>query len=115
MKVTPNDTSTSRLPVVDFHTHYAGPNWPAHAPVNSPAGDNWSKVAAKVADIDRLTSERRAAGITLSALSAPPALLTRHGQQLTDETISRVNDHLATVVEQQTGVTGLATVDAYTG
>ncbi|HUY07055.1 MAG TPA: amidohydrolase family protein [Acidimicrobiales bacterium] len=103
--------------VVDFHCHYAGPEWPALPPVNSLPEHvaRWMGIARRIADLDGLIRDQQEAGVDLRVLSAPPALVTPDGAHLQISAMQAMNDHLGEVVARSAHLAGLATIDAYQG
>ena len=103
--------------IVDFHCHYAGPEWPALPPVNSLPEHvaRWMGLAQRIADLDGLLRERAEVGVDLRVLSAPPALVTPDGEQLGIPVMRAMNDHLAEVLDHRDHLAGLATIDAFQG
>ncbi|WP_329100991.1 amidohydrolase [Micromonospora sp. NBC_01699] len=109
---------TGRLYIADFHTHYACPAYPALPPRNtarSLAG-RWDELARRIADPDDLLADSGRQGIDLRVLSAPPALVTPHGERTSPADLRRINDHLAEAVSAAPDrIRGLATIDAFGG
>lgn len=106
------------LRVVDFHSHYAGPSWPALAPVNSLPEHvaRWVGIAERIANIDTLMAELDKVDLDRRVLSAPPALVTPDGAVLAITAMRAMNDHLAEVVSAHSDrLVGLATIDAFQG
>lgn len=106
------------LRVVDFHSHYAGPSWPALPPVNSLPEHvaRWVGIAERIANIDSLLAELDEVSIDRRVLSAPPALVTPDGVVLAVTSMRAMNDHLAEVVNaHRDRLVGLATIDAFQG
>ena len=106
------------LRVVDFHSHYAGPSWPALPPVNSLPEHvaRWVGIAERIANIDALMAELDQVDLDRRVLSAPPALVTPDGVVLAISSIRAMNDHLAEVVSAHPDrLVGLATIDAFQG
>lgn len=109
--------NSKRLKIVDFHCHYAGPEWPALAPVNSAPEhiERWKGFTQRIGDIDGVVRDQDRADVDLRVLSAPPALVSPDGAHLPESMMKSMNDHLAEVVFGRGGLAGLATVDAYQG
>lgn len=108
----------SSLRVVDFHSHYAGPAWPALPPVNSLPEHvaRWVGIAERIANIESLMAELDDVDLDRRVLSAPPALVTPDGSVLAVAAIQAMNDHLAEVVSTHSErLVGLATIDAFQG
>ncbi|RIV39163.1 amidohydrolase family protein [Micromonospora radicis] len=106
------------LYIADFHTHYAGPDYPALPPHNTAAelAQRWRGLARRIADLDGLLAEAGRHGVDLRVLSAPPALVTPHGERTRPDDLRRLNDHLAeAVATAPQRLRGLATVDAFAG
>lgn len=104
--------------VADVHTHHATPAYPATEPHNASAtlAGRWRTIARRVADVEDLLAESGEAGVDLRVLSAPPAMLAPPGGRLGDDDARRVNDALATTLAAHPDrLTGLGTVDAFTG
>ncbi|MEV4816002.1 amidohydrolase family protein [Micromonospora tulbaghiae] len=104
--------------VADFHTHHACPDHPAVLPHNATGvlAARWARTARRIADLDDLLAESGRYGVDLRVLSAPPAMVTPHGERTRPDDQRRLNDHLATVVGGNPGrLAGLATVDAFGG
>ncbi|BCJ62192.1 amidohydrolase family protein [Micromonospora endophytica] len=106
------------LPIVDFHTHYACPAYPALPPRHAAPelAERWRGMARRIADLDGLLAEAGRHGIDLRVLSAPPALVTPHGERTHQADLRRLNDHLAeAVASAPERLRGLATIDAFAG
>ena len=103
--------------IIDFHCHYAGIEWPALPPVNSLPEHvaRWMGIAKRIADLDGLIRDQQEMGVDLRVLSAPPALVTPDGEHLGICTMRAMNDHLAEVVDGNSCLAGLATIDAFQG
>jgi len=104
--------------IADFHTHYADPAYPALPPRNTARSlaDRWDALARRIADLDGLLAESGRHGVDLRVLSAPPALVTPHGERTRPGDLRRLNDHLAgAVAAAPARLAGLATVDAFGG
>ena len=104
--------------VVDFHSHYAGPSWPALPPINSLPEHvaRWVGIAERIANIDALMAELDQVDLDRRVLSAPPALVTPDGISLAMASMRAMNDHLAEVVNTHSDrLVGLATIDAFQG
>ncbi|QDY09206.1 amidohydrolase 2 [Micromonospora sp. HM134] len=106
------------LYVADFHTHHAAADHPALPPRNSSAelAGRWEVLARRIADLDDLLAESGRLGVDLRVLSAPPALVTPHGERTRPADLRRLNDRLAeTVATAPDRLSGLATIDAFGG
>ena len=106
------------LRVVDFHSHYAGPAWPALAPVNSLPEHvaRWVGIAERIANIESLMAELDEVDLDRRVLSAPPALVTPDGSVLATSAMRAMNDHLGEIVDTHSDrLVGLATIDAFQG
>ncbi|WP_433533272.1 amidohydrolase family protein [Micromonospora sp. CA-263727] len=106
------------LYIADFHTHYACPDYPARPPQNTAPelAERWRGLARRIADLDGLLAEAGRRGIDLRVLSAPPALVTPHGERTRPADLRRLNDHLAgAVASAPDRIRGLATIDAFAG
>ncbi|BCB89924.1 amidohydrolase family protein [Phytohabitans suffuscus] len=104
--------------IADFHTHYACPAYPALPPRNTAPelAARWQALARRIADLDGLLAESGRYGVDLRVLSAPPALVTPHGERTGPDDLRRLNDHLAgAVAAAPDRLRGLATVDAFGG
>ncbi|MFG3684022.1 amidohydrolase family protein [Micromonospora chalcea] len=102
--------------IADFHTHHACPDYPAVLPHNATGvlAARWADTARRVADLDGLLAESGRQGVDLRVLSAPPAMVTPHGERTRPDDQRRLNDHLATVAAGNPGrLAGLATIDAF--
>ena len=110
-------TEAAVMTIVDFHCHYAGPEWPALPPVNSLPEHvaRWMGLAQRIADLDGLLREQAEVGMDLRVLSAPPALVTPDGERLGIPVMRAMNDHLAEVLDHRDHLAGLATIDAFQG
>ncbi|WKU05927.1 amidohydrolase family protein [Micromonospora sp. HUAS LYJ1] len=106
------------LYVADFHTHHASPRHPALPPHHSAGelAERWPALARRIADLDDLLAESDRHGVDLRVLSAPPALVTPHGERTRPAELRRLNDSLAaTVSAVPDRLSGLATIDAFGG
>ncbi|MER5457112.1 amidohydrolase family protein [Micromonospora sp. NPDC002389] len=104
--------------VADFHTHYACPAYPALPPRHAAPelAERWRGLARRIADLEGLLADTGRHGIDLRVLSAPPALVTPHGERTRPDDLRRLNDHLAEAVASAPDrLRGLATVDAFAG
>jgi predicted TIM-barrel fold metal-dependent hydrolase len=104
--------------LIDFHNHYAGPEWPALAPPGRPPelAHAWAEIAQRIADLDDVLASLEQAQIDTRVLGAPPALLTPPERPLPTDTIHRINEHLAEqVADHPDRLIGLATIDAFQG
>ncbi|MFN8444030.1 MAG: amidohydrolase family protein [Caldilineaceae bacterium] len=105
-------TTTHRF--IDFHSHFYADSWAA-AP-SAPGLRGLARVWPMITNIEAQLHALAEAGVDCKVLSAPPAPLVGHGEQLPSDSIRRINDHFAALVSSYPGrLLALATVDPFQG
>jgi predicted TIM-barrel fold metal-dependent hydrolase len=110
--------ASSPLRIVDFHNHFVGPKFVLATPadVPPPMRDFWDGVHRSLANQDELISSMESNGIAVRVISAPLEFLENGHGDVSPDTISRMNDAIASVVNlHRDRLYGLGTVDAYSG
>jgi aminocarboxymuconate-semialdehyde decarboxylase len=108
----------TRLQIVDFHSHYAGPGFELTTLVGVPPGGQalWTRVNGLLTDPVALVASVEESGIAARVVSMPLEFLADSDGHVSAEVIRRVNDTIAETVRRLPGrLYGLATVDAYAG
>lgn len=78
--------------------------------------ERWKAISRKLTDEDLLLREIREGRLSARVVNMSPALIADDEGRLPHETIVRLNDDLAALVERHPGrIHGLASVDAYDG
>jgi len=105
-------------PLIDFHSHYTGTARRAVAPRTSDTESLrvWARFTEQMSDLRGLLSTQDRLGIDRRVLGAPPALITPHGDRLGAEELLAFNEGVAEAVRSRPDrLSGLATIDAFTG
>jgi hypothetical protein len=92
----------SRLAVIDFHTHYLGPN-PTPAPTDhlpNALRAHWNAINAKLADESALLADIDNGDLVARVVNTPTALLADPDGAASPGSIARINDTLAALVQR---------------
>ena len=106
------------LTIVDFHSHYVGPDWTlttvaAAAPSEVP---RWRAINASLASEAALLRSTETTGVSARVINTPTAFLEDADGNVPPDSHRRINDQMAALCAKHAGrFHGLATVDPFAG
>src|SRR2546421_5071531 len=106
------------LKVIDFHNHFTGPAFTPIVGAGAPSTRRayFDAVNRNLADSRALLGSIEVAGIAARVVNTPLEFIQDPNDETAPETITRINDQLAALVQRNPErLYGLATVDAYGG
>ena len=110
--------STTRLPIIDFHSHHIPAHFEVTAARTAPPSQRarWDTLARTLSDEELLLKDIRDGYLDARVVSILIQLIANAEGRVPHETIMAMNDDLAGLVARYPGrIHGLASVDAYDG
>jgi aminocarboxymuconate-semialdehyde decarboxylase len=109
--------ASAPIDIIDIHTHHVPARWALATTQrgNAASRARWQGIAARIADENALVESMEDGDLAGRVVNIPSALFSDDGEAPSGDEFRRINDHLAEIVHHRRGLTGIASVNAFSG